>query len=93
VLSFVVIHAASLAVARLLLTTVWWYTSSRHRLIDERLPRNTIRIYRIRGLAIPLLFLISIGISFFSLSVATYSWILLIVADTVLLRVLNRHGW
>jgi uncharacterized membrane protein len=88
----VAIYAGSLAVARLLLTAVWWYASSGHRLIDERFPMNTIRIYRIRGLAIPLVFLISIGISFFSVNVATYSWILLIVADTVLLRVLSRQG-
>jgi hypothetical protein len=53
---------------------------------------STIKIYRIRGLAIPLVFLISIGISFFSVNAATYSWILLIVADTVLLRVLSRQG-
>ena len=76
------IYAASLAVARLLLIAVWWYASSGHRLIDERFPLNTIRIYRIRGLAIPLVFLISIGVSFFSHSVATYSWILLNAANT-----------
>lgn len=88
----VVIYAASLAVARLLLTAVWWYASSGHRLIDESLPENMIRAYRIRGLAIPLLFVLSIGISFFSVSAATYSWLLLLVADTVLLRVLSRVG-
>ena len=85
-------YAGSLAVARLLLTAVWWYASSGHRLIDERVPMNTIRIYLIRGLAIPLVFLISIGISFFSVNAATYSWLLLIVADSVLLRVLSRQG-
>jgi hypothetical protein len=53
---------------------------------------NTIRIYRIRGLAILLVFLNSIGISFFSVNAATYYWLLLIVADTVLLRVLSRQG-
>ena len=52
-----------------------------------------IRTYRIRGLAIPLLFLISIGVSFFSVNAAVYSWILLIVADTVFLRVLSKYGW
>jgi uncharacterized membrane protein len=88
----VAIYAGSLAIARLLLTAVWWYASSGHRLIDESFPMHTIRIYRIRGLAIPLVFLISIGISFFSVNVATYSWILLIVADTILLRVLSRRG-
>ena len=52
-----------------------------------------IRTYRIRGLAISLVFLISIAISFFSLNAAIYSWVLLLVADTALLRVLGRCGW
>jgi TMEM175 potassium channel family protein len=52
-----------------------------------------IRAYRIRGLVIPLVFLTSIGISFFSLNAAMYSWLPLLVGDTVLLRVLSRYGW
>ena len=88
----VAFYAASVAVARLMLTAVWWYASSGHRLLDESFPESTITNYRIRGLAISLVFLISIGISFFSVSAATYSWLLLIVADTVLFRVLSRQG-
>ncbi len=52
-----------------------------------------IRAYCIRGLVIPLVFLTSIGISFFSLNAAMYSWLLLLLGDTVLLRVLSRYGW
>ncbi len=52
-----------------------------------------IRAYRIRGLVTPLVFLTSIGISFFSLNAAMYSsWLPLLVGDTVLLRVLSRYG-
>lgn len=69
----VVIYAGSLAVARLLLAAVWWYASSGHRLIDEKVSPSMIRAYRIRGLVIPLVFLTSIGISFFSLNAAMYS--------------------
>ena len=87
------IYAANLAVASLLLTGVWWYASSGHRLVDEDLDPGMIRAYRIRGLTIPLVFLISIDISFFSVNAAVYSWMLLIVADTMLLRVLRRYGW
>ena len=89
----VVIYAASLAVARVLLTAVWWYASSEHRLIDEKLPLSMIKAYRIRGLAIPLVFLISIGVSFFSVDAAVYSWVLLIFADALLVRALDRHDW
>ena len=88
----VAIYAASVAVARLLLTAVWWYASSGHRLIDESFPASTIRIYLVRGLAVALAFVISIGISFFSVSAATYFWILLVVADNALIRELSRDG-
>jgi uncharacterized membrane protein len=88
----VAIYAASVAVARLLLTAVWWYASSGHRLIDESFPESTIRIYLVRGLAVALAFVISIGISFFSVSAAMYFWILLVVADNVLIRVLSKDG-
>jgi hypothetical protein len=89
----VVIYAGSLAVARLLLAAVWRYASSGHRPIDEKVSPSMIRAHRIRGLVIPLVFLTSIGISFFSLNAAMYSWLPLLVGDTVLLRVLSRYGW
>jgi hypothetical protein len=52
-----------------------------------------IKAFRIRGLAVPLVFLISIVISFFSVEAAIYSWLLLIVVDFVLLRILRQHRW
>jgi len=66
----VVIYAASLAVARLMLTAVWWYAASGRRLMDDELDPGMIRTYRIRGLAIPFLFLISMGVSVFSVKAA-----------------------
>jgi hypothetical protein len=86
-------YAASLAVARLMLTAVWWYASSGGRLMDDELGPGMIRAYRIGGLTIPLLFLITISISFFSVNATVYSRVLLLVADNMLLRVLSKYGW
>ncbi len=88
----VAIYAGSLGITRLLLTAVWWYASSGHRLVNSDLDPAMIRAFLIRGLAIPLVFFISIAISFFSASAAIYSWLLLVVLDFLLLRVLRRHG-
>jgi hypothetical protein len=88
----VAIYAGSLGITRLLLTAVWWYASSGHRLVNSDLDPATIRAFLIRGLAIPLVFFISIAISFFSARAAIYSWLLLVVFDFLLLRVLRRHG-
>ena len=89
----VAIYAGSLAITRLLLTAVWWYASSGHRLVDADMDPGTIRAFRIRGLALPLVFLVSIVVSFFSVTAAIYSWVLLIVIDFMLFRILRRYRW
>ncbi len=89
----VAIYAGSLAITRLLLTAVWWYASSGHRLVDADMDPGTIRAFRVRGLALPLVFLVSIVVSFFSVSAAIYSWVLLIVIDFMLFRILRRYRW
>jgi uncharacterized membrane protein len=86
----VAIYAASLAVTRLPLTALFWYAASERRLVDADLDSGMIRAFRIRGLAIPLVFLISIGISFFSVQAAIFSWVLLFVGDLAILRILRR---
>jgi uncharacterized membrane protein len=86
----VAIYATSLAITRLLLTAVWWYASGKHRLVDEAVNRGTIRALRIRGLIMPLIFLISIAVSFFSISAAILSWLLLFVGDLFAMRILRR---
>ena len=87
----VAIYAGSFAITRLLLTAVWWYATSGHRLVDDGLDLDTIRAFRVRGLAIPLVLLISIVVSFFSVKAAVYSWLLLFGVDIVVLRILRRY--
>ena len=52
-----VIYAATLAVGRLLLTAIHWYTSGNDRLLGEPLDRATARFFLIRGLTIPAIFM------------------------------------
>ena len=87
----VAIYAGSMAVTRLLLSAVWWYASMGQRLIVSGLDPGLIRAHHIRGVVIPLIFLISIGISFFSVRVAIYSWVLLAFGNFVGLRMLYRR--
>ncbi len=83
----VALYAGSLAVARLPLTAIWWYATHNRRLIHEHLDARTVRLHRIRGLGIPLIFLLSIGVSFISIPAAMLSWILLFIIDFVILSV------
>jgi uncharacterized membrane protein len=86
----VALYAASMAITSLLLTVVRWYATTGGRLTDSALDRGIVRTYQIRGLIIPLIFLVSIGISFISVRLATYTWVLLFFGDFVVLRLLRR---
>jgi uncharacterized membrane protein len=82
----VVIYAATLAVGRLLLTAIYWHSARNDRLLDEPQDPATVRFFLMRGLTIPAIFLLSIFISFFSVSVAILTWFVMLVVDAVVTR-------
>ncbi len=87
----VIFYAASVGTARLLLTLAWLYIDKGPIRISEDLDRRLARYHSLRGFAIPLTFLISIGISFLSLHLAVYAWMLLFVLDGVIWRLQRRR--
>jgi uncharacterized membrane protein len=86
----VVFYAADGAVASLLLVAISWYATGGHRLVAPGLDAERERIQHLQGLAVPVVFLLSIGISFFSPMVAMYSWALLSVTDPLVRRLWSR---
>jgi uncharacterized membrane protein len=82
----VAIYAATLAVGRLLLTAIHWYSTRNDRLLDEPQDPATVRFFLRRGLTIPAIFLLSIAISFFSVSVAICMWFVMLAVDTVVIH-------
>jgi uncharacterized membrane protein len=82
----VAIYAATLAVGRLLLTALHWYSTKHERLLEEPQDPATVRFFLIRGLTIPAIFLLSIVISFFSVSAAIWIWFIMIAVDAIILR-------
>src|SRR5918997_5353709 len=62
----VVIYAATAAVASLLLVSISWYAAGEHRLVSSDIDDEAERTQRVQGLAVPVVFVLSIGISFFS---------------------------
>jgi uncharacterized membrane protein len=82
----VAIYAGALAIGRLLLTAIHWYSTRDDRLVGEPQNPGEVRLYLIRGLAMPVIFLLSIGVSFFSVGAAIWSWVVMIVVDAVVLR-------
>lgn len=86
----VVIYAANAAASSLLLAAISWYATREQRLVGDDLDDEAMRAGRIRGLAVPVVFLLSIGVSFLSVTAAMYSWMLLFVLDPILQRVISR---
>jgi uncharacterized membrane protein len=82
----VAIYAATLATGRLLLTALHWYSTKRERLLEEAQDPATVRFFLIRGLTIPAIFLLSIVISFFSVSAAIWIWFIMLAIETVIIR-------
>jgi uncharacterized membrane protein len=77
----VVFYAADAAVASLLLVGISWYARRGHRLVPEDVDDERGRLRTAQGLAVPVVFLASIAVSFWSPRVALYSWLLLAVTD------------
>jgi uncharacterized membrane protein len=82
----VAIYAATLAVGRLLLTAIHWYSTRNNQLLDEPQDPATVRFFLRRGLTIPAIFLLSIAISFFSVTVAICSWLVMLAVDAVVIH-------
>ena len=80
------IYAATLAVGRLLLTAIHWYATRHDRLLDEPQDPATVRFFLRRGLTIPAIFLLSIAISFISVSVAIFSWLVMLTVDAFVIH-------
>jgi uncharacterized membrane protein len=87
----VVIYAANAAVASLLLVAISWYATSGHRLVSPDMDDEEESIRRLQGLAVPVVFLLSIGVSFFSPMAAMYSWLLLAATDPLVRRLWSRR--
>ncbi len=87
----VAIYAANAATASLLLVSISWYATSGHRLVaPDSVDYEAERLQRMQALAVPAVFLLSIGISFFSPMAAMYSWLLLAITDPIIRRVGSR---
>lgn len=82
----IVVYAGSLALARLMLTAVWWYASADPALIHEGVSPGEIRFHRLNGLAVSVVFALSIGVAYVSVWAAIFIWITLFVADHLLLH-------
>jgi uncharacterized membrane protein len=79
------LYACNIALVGLSLTGIWWYAYRRGFTSDEISPRVG-RVVAIRGLIAPAVFLASIAVSFFSLSAAFLTPILIVPLQALWVR-------
>jgi uncharacterized membrane protein len=89
----VVLYAGNLALTGIMQTVIWRYSTARRRLVQTELTEERYRylvgLVTVRMLIPPLVFLLSIGVSFFSVRWASFSWIL--IAPALLLTRLGAR--
>jgi hypothetical protein len=82
----VAVYAATLAIGRLLLTAIHWYSTRDDQLLSETQDPTTVHFFLIRGLTITSIFLLSIVISFFSVSAAIWTWFVMMGIDAIVIH-------
>jgi len=87
----VIFYVGSLTIGGLLILLLWWYVTNNHRLVDKQLDTSLIRHYMQRSLIAPIIFLLSIGLSFISPYLAELSWLLIGVAIMLHERQYHHH--
>jgi len=59
-------YASSLILTNLMLSLLWWYATSNHRLVDQDIDPHFVRTVNRRNMTAPVVYLVSIGLSFLS---------------------------
>jgi uncharacterized membrane protein len=71
---------------------LWRYASYHHRLILKDTPESTLRYFGVRTLITPMVFVVSIGVSFVNVTAAEYIWIGVFVLRWAVGRSVTRRG-
>ncbi len=61
-----IIYASNLILTNLMLSLLWWYATSNHRLVDQDIDPHFVRTVNRRNMTAPVVYLVSIGLSFLS---------------------------
>ncbi len=86
----VVLYATNMVLAGLTLSWLWRYARSGLRLVTPDVDPRVVRYNNLRGLILPLVFLLSIGVSFLDVFAAELCWVLSFAIRPVLLRYIEQ---
>ena len=74
----VITFAGIMAATVFMLCIIWWYATHNRYLVDKDILPALVKYFLLRSLASPVIFLISIGISFINIQLAQFFWALIL---------------
>ena len=74
----VITFAGIMSATGFTLCILWWYATHNKYLVDKDIHPHLVRYFLLRSLASPLIFLISIGISFINVQLSQFFWALIL---------------
>ena len=80
------LYSLDQAAAGLFLALSWIYASRKHKLIDKDLPEKTVRLTLMRSAIAPIIFGVSIGVSFINPILTYISWLGLVPTFVIVYR-------
>lgn len=87
----VIFYALTMAATSLMFAITWVYAASNRRLVRSDLSKRYIRRSIIYDLIIPILFLLSIPLSFIDLDFAKYSWLFILIGPVLFMHLNRKH--
>ncbi|MBA3286353.1 MAG: hypothetical protein H0U27_15015 [Nitrosopumilus sp.] len=85
-----ILYSCVVIMTSLLLTLIWWHSTKEWKLVDKNLHPMFIKGVMTNLVTIPLVFLLSIIISFVNLDMAQYFW-LVIAPIAIVIRRKYKH--
>lgn len=79
-----VVYFSHIIITSLSMALLWWYATSDRRLVDPDIDPSLIAYNYLRMSSLPLVFLLAIGVSFFSTAAAGYCVLLLLFVRPVI---------
>jgi uncharacterized membrane protein len=80
----VIIFASIMTATGLVLSIMWWYATHNRKLVDKSMGHHLVKYVLIRTFASPVIFLISIGISFINIQAAQYFWAVILPVNIII---------
>jgi uncharacterized membrane protein len=86
----VALYAATISAAGFALFGLWLWASYGYRLIDTALDRRDVQLSTVQAFITPCVFMVSIGVAYYSPRLGQYFWLLSFVAHSIVVRRLKK---